>query len=151
MKKIAIKYGLIIAGIAAAWVIIAHMLVPNLQSIVHTLGTPVFFNILLFIGIFLGISEFRRNAGDEATFKRSLKAGVWISFVYAITTALFFVGVLYFMGTKWIEGEPGAQQLPMRLVAVQAFLGLFLGSMLFGLGYSTLIAFFLSKRLPKSA
>jgi hypothetical protein len=55
------------------------------------------------------------------------------------------------MGTKWIEGEPGAQQLPMRLVAVQAFLGLFLGSMLFGLGYSTLIAFFLSKRLPKSA
>jgi hypothetical protein len=46
--------------------------------------------------------------------------------------------------------EPNAQQLPMTLVAVQAFLGLFLGSMLFGLAYSTLIAFALAKRLPKS-
>lgn len=147
MQKIAIKYGLIGTIGAAAWVVIAHLLVSNPQSIIHQLGTPVLFNILQFACIFLGISEFRRQAAEQATFKRSLKTGVWISFIYAITISLFFVGVLYFVGTRWLAVEPNAQQLPMRLVAVQAFLGLFLGSMLFGLGYSTLIAFFLSKRL----
>ena len=151
MKSIALKYGLTIAAIAAAWVIIAHAFVGNLQSIIHTLGTPVFFNVVLFIGIFLGISAFRRQFDDEATFKQSLKAGVWISLVYSIAIALFFAGVLLVIGTRWMGVEAGAQQLPMRLVAIQAFLGLFLGSMLFGLGYSTLIAFFLAKRLPKSA
>jgi hypothetical protein len=54
------------------------------------------------------------------------------------------------MGTKWMAVEPNAQQLPMTLLAVQAFTGLFLGSMLFGFAYSTLIAFALAKRLPKS-
>jgi len=150
MKKIAIKYGLIIALVAAAWVIVAHSLVTNLQSIIHTLGTPVFFNVALFIGIFLGISAFRRQSDDEATFKQSLKTGVWISLVYSIAIALFFAVVLLVLGTRWMGVEAGAQQLPMRLVALQAFLGLFLGSMLFGLGYSALIAFFLSKRLPKA-
>ena len=151
MKKIAIKYGLLIALVAAAWVIIAHTLVANLQSIIHTLGTPVFFNVVLFIGIFLGISAFRRQSDDEATFKQSVKMGVWIAFVYSIAIALFFAGVLLFIGTQWMGVEAGAQQLPMRLIAVEAFLGLFVGSMLFGVGYSTLISFFLAKRLPKSA
>ena len=151
MNKIAIKYGLIITIGAAAWVIIAHTLVRNPQSTIHQLGTPVFFNILQFLGILLGISEFRRHAAEEATFKQSLKAGIWISLVYAITISLFFVGVLYLVGTRWMAVEPNAQKLPMTLIAVQAFLGLFLGSMLFGLAYSTLIAFALAKRLPKSA
>lgn len=150
MKKIAISYGLVIAVIAAAWVILVHTLVTNLQSIIHTLGTPVFFNIVLFIGIFLGISAFRRQSDDEATFKQSLKTGVWISLVYSLAIALFFAGVLLVIGTRWMGVEPGAQQLPIKLLAVQAFAGLFLGSMLFGLGYSTLIAFFLTKRLPKA-
>ena len=151
MKKIALKYGLIITIGAAAWVVIAHMLVPNLQSMVHQLGTPVVFNILQFACTLLGISEFRRQAGDGATFKQSLKTGVWISFVYAITVSLFFVGVLLFVGTRWMMVESNAQQLPITLLAVQAFTGLFLGSMLFGLAYSTLIAFALAKRQPKSA
>ena len=151
MKSIALKYGLTIAAIAAAWVHIADAFVANLQSIIHTLGTPVFFNVVLFIGIFLGISAFRRQFDGEAPFYQSLNAGVRISLVYSIAIALFFAGVLLVIGTRWMGVEAGAQQLPMRLVAIQAFLGLFLGSMLFGLGYSTLIAFFLAKRLPRSA
>jgi len=150
MKKIAIKYGLIIAVGAAAWVIITHQLVANPQSTIHQLGTPVFFNILEFLGILLGISEFRRQAAEEATFKQSLKAGVWISFVYAVTISLFFAGVLYVIGTRWMAVEANAQQLPMTLLALQAFLGLFIGSMLFGLAYSTLIAFALARRLSKA-
>src|SRR5262245_3424524 len=101
MNKIAIKYGLIITIGAAAWVILAHQFVSDPQSTIHQLGTPVFFNILQFIGIFLAISEFRRQSGEQATFKQLLKTGVWTSFFYALTIALFFAGVLYFVGTKW--------------------------------------------------
>jgi hypothetical protein len=61
-----------------------------------------------------------------------------------------FVVVLMVVGTKWMASEPGAQQLPMTAVALQAFAGLLIGAILFGLIYSTVIAFALAKRLPKS-
>jgi len=151
MRKLALKYGLIITVAAMAWVVLAHLLVSNPQSLVHSLGAPVFFNIVQFVCIFLGVSEFGRQLGERATFKQSLKLGVWISFVYALGASLFFVGVLVVVGAKWLSGEQGAQQIPIGLLAVQAFTGLFLGTMLFGLVYSTLIAFFMAKRLPRSA
>ena len=151
MKKIALKYGLMITIGAAAWVILAHQFVPDPQSAIHQLGTPVFLNILQFVGVFLSISSFRRESSEQATFKQLLKTGVWTSFVYAITISVFFVGVLYFVGTRWMAVEQAGPALPMKLVALQAFLGLFLGTMLFGLAYSTLIAFALTKRQPKSA
>ena len=151
MKKLALKYGLITTVAAMVWVILAHLLVSNPQSLVHNLGTPVFFNIVQFVCIYLGVSEFGRQSGERATFKQSLKLGVWISFVYALGASLFFVGVLVIVGTKWLAGEQGAQQIPIGLLAVQAFTGLFLGTMLFGLVYSTLIAFFMAKRLTRSA
>ncbi|HEY8225447.1 MAG TPA: DUF4199 family protein [Pyrinomonadaceae bacterium] len=151
MKKLALKYGLIITVAVMAWVIIAHLLVPNPQSLVLRFGTPAFFNIVQFVCIYLGVAEFRRQLGERATFKQLLKLGVWISFVYAVGASLFFVGVLIVVGTKWMAGEPGAQQLPITLLAIQAFTGLFLGTMLFGLLYSTLIAFVMAKRLTRSA
>ncbi len=66
--------------------------------------------------------------------------------IYAVTASLFFVGVLVFMGNKWLATEPGSLNSPTWLVAAQAFAGLFLGTMLFGVVYSTLISFFLAKR-----
>ena len=74
------------------------------------------------------------------------KTGVAISFVYAITACLFFVGVIAVVGTRWVESEPGPAQAPMSRVLAQAFLSLFLGAMLFGLIYSTVISFFVAKR-----
>ena len=60
-----------------------------------------------------------------------------ISFVYAITASLFFIGVVAVVGTKWLASEPGAAETPMSRVLAGAFLGLFLGAMVFGLIYST--------------
>jgi hypothetical protein len=71
---------------------------------------------------------------------------VAISFVYAITAVLFFIGVVMVVGTRWLASEPGAREAPMSRVLAGAFLGLFLGAMLFGLIYSTVISFFLAKR-----
>jgi uncharacterized membrane protein len=144
--KIPLKYGLLITLGVMAWVLIARNVVANPLSIVHTFGTPFFINLLQFVMIYLGLQALEREKGDKPTFKEGLKTGVAISFVYAVTASLFFVGVVAVVGTSWLASEPGAAEAPVSRVLAGAFLGLFLGAMLFGLIYSTLISFFVAKR-----
>ncbi len=144
--KIPLKYGLLITLCIAVWILVVRSTITNPQSLVHTLGTPIFFNVLQFVMIYLGLKALEREKGDRPTFKEGLKTGVWISFVYGLTAALFFVCVLAIVGTRWLASEPGAADAPISMVAVHAFVGLFLGALLFGLIYSALISFFLAKR-----
>ena len=130
----------------AAWVLIAHSLVTDPKSTVHTLGAPIFFNVFHFAVIYLGLKALEREKGDRPTFKELLKTGVGISLVYALTVSLFFVGVMAVVGTKWLASEPAAAEAPMSRVMIGAFIGLFIGALVFGLIYSTLISFFLAKR-----
>lgn len=144
--KIPVKYGLLITLGVMIWVLVARSTVSNPQSLVHTLGSPIIFNILEFVMIYLGLKELEREKGERAPFKQGVKTGVAISFVYALSAALFFAGVLAVIGTKWLASEPGIEGTPTSRVAAQAFIGLFLGALLFGLIYSTVISFFLAKR-----
>ena len=144
--KIPLKYGLLIALGVMAWVLITRNTVTNPISPVHTLGTPIFINLLQFVMIYLGLKALEHEKRDSPTFKEGLKTGVAISFVYAIAATLFFVGVVAVVGTKWLETEPGAAETPMSRVVAGAFIGLFGFAMLFGLIYSTVISFFLAKR-----
>ena len=144
--KIPLKYGLMTTLGVIVWVLVARSTVANPQSLVHTLGSPIVFNVLHFVMIYLGLTALQREKRERPTFKEGVKTGVAISFVYALTAALFFLVVLAVVGTKWLASEPGAADAPVSRVAVQAFLGLFLGAMLFGLIYSTVISFFLAKR-----
>jgi uncharacterized membrane protein len=145
--KIPLKYGLMASLGLIIWVLAARTLVTNPTSPVHTLGAPVFFNLLHFVMIFLGLKALEREKGDKPSFKEAVKAGVSIAFVYALTASLFFIGVVLLVGTAWLASEPGATaNEPTRKVLVQAFAGLFLGTMIFGVIYSTLIAFFVGKR-----
>ena len=144
--KLAIRYGMPITVGVMLWTIIAHTLVPNPQSIVHSFGAFTFFNILQFTCIFLGLKALEREQPSKPTFKTCLKQGVSISFVYAVTSALFFVGVLLIIGTKWMGAEVGIG-VPKWVYILQAFAGLVVLSMLFGLVYSTVISFVLAKRL----
>jgi len=144
--KLAIRYGMPITVGVMLWTIIAHSLVPNPQSIVHSFGAFTFFNILQFTCIFLGLKALEREQRTKPTFKTCLKQGVSISFVYAVTSALFFVGVLLIIGTKWMGAEVGVG-VPKWVYILQAFAGLVVLSMLFGLVYSTVISFVLAKRL----
>lgn len=146
IMKIPLKYGLLITIGVMVWVLIARTTVTNPASLVHTLGSPIVFNVLHFVMIYLGLKALEREKGDRPAFKEGLKTGVAISFVYALTASLFFAGVLAVVGPKWLESEPGVAGTPMSTVALQAFAGLFLGAMIFGLVYSTVIAFFLAKR-----
>jgi hypothetical protein len=144
--KIPIKYGLMITLGVIAWVLIARSTITNPQSVVHSLGSPIVFNVLQFVMIYLGLKALEREKGVRPTFKQGLKTGVAISFVYALSAALFFVAVLAVVGTKWLASEPGTAEAPMSRVAAGAFIGLFTFAMLFGLIYSTVLSFFLAKR-----
>ena len=145
--KIALRYGLIITAGVIAWTIVAHTLVPNPQSTVHSLGAFTFFNLLHFAGIYLGIKALERETNQKPTFKDGVKQGVSISVVFAITAALFFAGTLLVVGSKWMAGEASTPDTPMSTVAIKAFAGLTVMTIFFGLVYSTLISFFLARRL----
>ena len=144
--KIPIKYGLLITLGVIAWVLITRSLITNPQSIVHTLGGPIFFNVLQFAMIYLGLKALEHAKGDRPYFKEGLKTGVSISFVYALAGSIFFIAVLSIFGTKWLASEPGAANVPMSRIILGAFLGFFILAMLFGLIYSTVLSFFLAKR-----
>lgn len=144
--KIALKYGILITLGVIAWVVIAHLLVPDPRSPVHSIGAGVFFNLLHIAGIYLAISALRNENGGQVTFKEGLKTGVATALVYAATSCLFFVVAIFVVGSKLMASEPGAENLPLWQVALGAFVGLFIGSLLFGLIYSTVISFFLAKR-----
>ena len=145
--KIALRYGLIVTAGLIAWTLIAHTLVPNPRSAVHSVGAFSFFNLLHFAGIFLGIKALERERGSKPTFKEGVKQGVLISVVYAVTASLFFAITLLVIGTKWMAAEATSPNEPMWMVGLQAFAGLTLITTFFGLIYSTLISFVLAKRL----
>ncbi|HEV7474977.1 MAG TPA: hypothetical protein VGN90_13070 [Pyrinomonadaceae bacterium] len=141
-----LKYGLLVTVGAIAWVVVAHLLVPDPRSPVHTLGAGVFFNLLHIVGIYLAIVTTKNEAGGELSFKQGLKTGIATAFIFATTFCLFFAVAIFVVGPKLLASEPGAETLPTWQAALAAFLGLGLGTIFFGLIYSTLISFFLAKR-----
>ena len=143
--KTLLKYGLMITLGAIVWVLIAHYTITNPTSLVHQLGTPIVFNVLQFIMIYLGIKAVEREKGERLSFKEGIQTGFGISFIYGVTLSIFFAIVLAVIGTKWMAVEPGAGSPPTSQVA-GAFLGLFLSALVFGLIYSTVISFFIAKR-----
>lgn len=149
--KIPIKYGLLTALGLIAWVLVTHALISNPEAPVLKFGTPIFFNVLHFIMIFLGIKAYERERGEKLLFKEALTTGVSIAVVFALTATVFFIVVVLFVGTRWMGGEPGAGTMPTWILMVQAFAGLLLGTIIFGLIYSTVISAFVARRLKERA
>ena len=147
--KTLLKYGLLIALGAIVWVVIAHYAITNSASMVHRLGTPIFFNVLQFVMIYLGIKAVEREKGERLTFKEGVQTGFGISFIYAIAITVFFGIVLAVIGTKWMAVEQGVGDTPSSRIA-GAFIGFFMGALIFGLIYSTVISFFISKRASEA-
>jgi hypothetical protein len=144
--RIALKYGLLITLGVIAWVVVAHLLVPDPRSPVHSLGAGVFFNLLEIAGIYLAINTMRNESGNQLSFKSGVKTGMATAFVYAFTSCLFFLVAILTVGPRLMASEPGAETMPVWQVALGAFVGLGGFALIFGLIYSTLISFFLAKR-----
>jgi hypothetical protein len=143
--SIPIKYGLLTTLGVIAWVLITHSVFAP-TSAVHTAGAMIWFNVLQFVMIYLGLRAKEREYGDKQDFKKGVKTGVTISLVYGLSACLCFAVVLAIFGTRLLAAEPGAVNEPASIVAVRAFAGLFATALFLGLIYSTVISFFLAKR-----
>ena len=144
--KTAVKYGLLITLGIIAWVVIAHLLVPNPCSPVHIIGPIVFFNLSEMAGIYLGMAARKRESDGQLLFKDGLKTGMSIAFVYGICSCLFFLLLILTLGPQAMCTQPGARTPPFWQAAAFAFAGQFLGAVFLGLFYSTISAFVLATR-----
>lgn len=144
--KLALKYGLLITAVLIAWVVIARFAL-NLgaDSRANVIG-PILFNLTAILAIFLGVRARKKELGSDLGFREALKTGMAISLVYAVSACLFFMIQFMIAGPKLLLTEAGPHTGPLWQVAVMAYAGLFLGSIFFGLIYSTVIAFFLARR-----
>jgi len=149
--KTAVKYGLIITLGVAIWVIADHFLLHISASGKAAFLTPIFFNLLQLVVLFLGIRAHRQENRDRLTLGQGIRCGLAISLVYAITASVFFLAFYLIVGSKALQNEPGAlgSDRPERYVIMQAFAGLFLGALIAGLIYSTVISFGL-RPLPQA-
>jgi len=144
--KIALKYGLLITAVVVAWIVIVRLVMGVGADSKANAIAPILFNIAAIVAIFLGLIRRKQEAGGELSFKDGVKTGVGISFVYAVSVCLFFMIEYLIAGPKLLLSEGGTQERPLWQVAIFAYAGLFLGSLIFGLIYSTVISFFLAKR-----
>lgn len=148
--KIALKYGLAITAVLIAWIVIVRILMGvGPDSRANMIG-PIIFNLAAVVAIFLGIIRRKNEAGGELSFKESLKTGMAITFVYAASSCLFFMIQYLVAGPGLLMNEPGASDRPLWQTAAIAYTGLFFGTLIFGLIYSTVISFFLAKRRSAS-
>jgi hypothetical protein len=144
--KIAVKYGLLVTSVVIAWVVIVRFLIGvGPDSRVNMLA-PVLFNVAQIIAIFLGTIRRKRELAEQLPFKEGVKTGLGISFVYALTSCLFFAVAYLIVGPKLLMAEPGAADRPLWQLVLMAYAGLFFFSIIFGLIYATLISFFLARR-----
>lgn len=144
--KLALKYGLLITAVLMLWVVIVRFIVGIGPESKLNLAGPILFNLAAIAAIFLGMQERKRQLGGEMGFKEGIKTGVSISFVYAVSACLFFLIQQLVFGPELLLSEAGPNPGPLWQVAAFAYAGLFLGSLLFGLIYATIISFFLARR-----
>jgi hypothetical protein len=149
--KIAVKYGLLITLVVVLWIVIVRLWLGLGAGPQGQIISGVLFNAAAILAIFLGMRERKKGLGGSLSFKDGVKTGMAISLVYAISACLFFMIEYSVGGPKLLLSEAGPQPGPLWQVAVMAYAGLFFGSLLFGLIYSTLIAFFLARRLGRDS
>jgi hypothetical protein len=112
---------------------------------------PILFNVTAIVAILLAMKARKKELDGDLGFKEGLKTGMGVSLVYAISACLFFMIEFLVAGPKLLLSEAGPQVGPMWQVAALAYAGLFFGSLFFGLIYSTVIAFFIARRLPRQS
>ena len=143
--RLALKYGLMITCVVVVWMFLTHFAFPIApQSKLNALG-PVLFNLAAILAIYLAIKAKKAETG-EVTFKNGVRTGLAVSFFYAASACLVFFILLLIVGPSILANEPTASSNPSWKDAVGPFVGMFFGSLILGLVYSTVISFFLAKR-----
>jgi len=141
-----LKYGSLITVAIVVWVGLAHVLAPNPCSPIHIIGPIVFFNLSEICGIYLGLGALKRESAGSMQFKDGLKTGVAIAVVYGVGSCLFFLIFILVVGIQGMCAQPGVAAPSFWRGAAVAFAGQFIGAVLLGLFYSTIVAFVLASR-----
>jgi hypothetical protein len=135
--KIALKYGVAVTLIIAAWVALKHFVL-HLQGPSAQLTDVAVFNLSAIVALGMGIKEKRAANGDRLTFLQGLGTGVSIAITYAILTSLYFALLLSLVGPKLMQQEAETS-------VAQAFIGVSIGFALFGTIFAALISLVLRK------
>ena len=149
--KIALRYGLLITAVVVAWIVVVRFVMNIGADSKANVIAPILFNLAAIVAILLAMKARKKELDGDLSFKEGLKTGMGVSLVYAISACLFFMIEFLVAGPKLLMSEAGPQVGPMWQVAALAYAGLFLGSLFFGLIYSTVIAFFIARRLPRGS
>ena len=135
--KIALKYGIAVTLIIAAWVALKHFVL-HIQGESAQFADLAVFNLSAIVALMMGIKEKRIANGDRLSFLQGFGTGISIAVTYAILTSLYFALLLALVGPKLMQQEGETNLLA-------AFLGLGIGLTLFGTIFSALIALVMRK------
>ena len=135
--KIALKYGIGVTLVIAAWVALKHFVL-HLEGPSAQLADGAVFNFAAIVGLVLGIRERRVANGGGLTFGQGFKTGMSVVITYVLLMNLYFALLLVIVGPKLMQ-QQGETSL------VKAFLGLSLGLTIFGAIFSAVIAALLRK------
>src|ERR1041385_462657 len=135
--KLALKYGIGITLVIAAWVAVKHFVL-RLEGPSAQLADVAVFNFAAIVGFMLGIKEKRLANGNKLTFAQGFLTGLGIAITYAILTSLYFAFLLAVVG-------PGMMQQEAETSYGKAFAGVSIGFALFGAIFSAIISLVLKK------
>jgi hypothetical protein len=136
--KIALKYGIAVTVVIAAWVALKHFVL-HLEGQPAQLADVAIFNLSAIVGLVLGIREKRVTNGGWLTFLDGWRAGISIAVTYAILTSLYFLFLLALIGPKLMQQEGETSYF-------RAFAGASIGFALFGTVLSAIIALILKRK-----
>jgi len=135
--KIALKYGIGVTLVIAAWVALKHFVL-HLEGANAQYADLAVFNFTAIVGLMMGIKERRTANGHSLTFRQGFITGTSIAITYAILTSLYFVVLLAIVGPKLMQQEGETSY-------VKAFLGVSIGFALFGAIFSVIISLLVRK------
>jgi len=135
--KIALKYGIAVTLIIAAWVALKHFVL-HIQGDSTQFADVAVFNLSAIFALMWGIRERRLVNGDRLTFLQGFGTGLSITVTYAILTSLYFALMVTILGREFMH-QAGETNV------TAAFLGLGIGLTVFGTIFSALIALVLRK------
>jgi hypothetical protein len=136
--KIALKYGIAVTLVIAAWVALKHFFL-HLEGTPAQIADVVIFNLVAITGLSLGIRDKRTTNGGTLTLGDGLLTGIKIAVTYAILTSAYFAMLIATVGPKLMQQE-GETSI------VKAFLGVSIMFALLGTVFSAIIAVILKRR-----
>src|SRR5947199_5542066 len=97
--KLALKYGIAVTIIIAAWVALKHFVL-HIEGSSAQIADLAVFNLSAIVALMMGIREKRVVNGNRLTFLQGFGTGVSIAVTYAILTSLYFALLLVLVGPK---------------------------------------------------